>query len=76
MEYRNSTLPEVNLSPAEIVFGRRVRTSIPTEESKFKNQHAETVKTKLAAAQQRMKQHYDKSSKERTDFKKGEIVRL
>lgn len=74
MEYRNTPLPVINLSPADIVFGRKLRTSVPTSEHLIKNQHNELVYDKLKESQSKMKIRYDQHTCEKPDFHVGERV--
>lgn len=74
MEYRNTPLPGVNLSPVQIMFGRQVRTSSLTPLQSTQNQYSERVKMLLAEAQKGMKQYYDQHAKSRPGFEANEKV--
>lgn len=74
MEYRNTPLPGINLSPADVIFGRKLRTSIPTSEHLLQNQHSEFVHNKLKEAQKHMKERYDQHASKNIEFSPDEHV--
>ncbi|KAE8291509.1 Retrovirus-related Pol polyprotein from transposon 17.6 Protease [Larimichthys crocea] len=71
LSYRASPL-EHGLSPAEILMGRRLRTTLPyTSEQKQKE-----VKQKLKDLQKRQKANYDKSTKSLVPLARHDTVRI
>lgn len=74
MEYRNTPLPVVNLSPVQIMFGRQIRTSSLTTTQAMQNQYSARVKVLLSNAQTKMKQYYDQHAKARPDFKTDDNI--
>lgn len=74
MEYRNTSLPGVNLSPVQIMFGRQIRTSSLTAKDATQNQYSNRVKALLKGAQAKTKQYYDQQAKTRSEFDAGENV--
>lgn len=78
LSYRTTPLDEVNLSPAQLLMGRRLRTSIPVLKKMLKPQghDPEDVLPKLKERQRKQKLKHDKSTKELPQLKEGEIVRV
>ncbi|KAL1448217.1 hypothetical protein WDU94_005693 [Cyamophila willieti] len=78
-EYRATKIPELNLSPSEILMGRVIRTKIPISKDKLKplsnlKEAHENLKIKLRQSQQRQKLHYDKKCKREFPFHPDENV--
>lgn len=73
-EYRNTPLPVVKLSPAQIVFGRQLRTSSLISSQATQNQFSVRVKSLLSSAQAKMKQQYDQHTKSRPELAAGDKV--
>ena len=77
MNYRNTPLEEVNLSPAQLMMGRRLKTSLPTTTPLLKPQAAEGVQNIFKKQKENQKKHYDKrSGKELPLLKPGDSVRM
>ncbi|KAL9979645.1 hypothetical protein ACROYT_G017335 [Oculina patagonica] len=78
LSYRNTPLEGVNLSPAQMLMGRRLRTPIPVTEDMLKPQlyDPEEVLPKLKERQRKQKMHHDKTAKELPPLKEGEVVRV
>lgn len=74
MEYRNTQLPGIYLSPAQIIFGRQVRTSTLTPIHTTQNQYSERVKELLTSAQQKAKLIYDQHAKARPESMRQDKV--
>ena len=66
LSYRNTPLEEVNLSPSQMLMGRRLRTSIPATEDLLKPQlyDPEDVLPKLKERQRKQKLQHDKKAKD------------
>lgn len=78
LSYRNTPLEEVNLSPAQMLMGRRLRTSIPVTGDMLKPQlhDPEEVLPKLKERQRKQKKQHDRSAKELPPLRDGEVVRV
>lgn len=78
LSYRNTPLEGVNLSPAQMLMGRRLRTPIPVTENMLKPQlyGPEEVLPKLKERQRKQKMQHDKTAKELPPLKEGEVVRV
>ena len=78
LSYRNTPLDGVNLSPAQMLMGRRLRTFIPVTEEMLKPKlyEPEEVLPTLKERQRKQKVHVDRIAKELPPLKEGEIVRL
>ena len=78
LSYRNTPLDGVNLSPAQMLMGRRLRTFIPVTEEMLKPQlyDPEEVLPKLKERQRKQKVQHDRTAKELPPLKEGEVVRL
>ena len=78
LSYRNTPLDGVNLSPAQMLMGRRLRTFIPVTEEMLKPQlyDPEEVLPKLKERQRKQKAHHDRTARELPPLKEGEVVRL
>ena len=77
MEYNNTSLNTISESPAQILMGRRLKTSliVNSELLKPKSYSCEMIKHKLEKSQLRMKEDYDKSArKEYNELKSGEVI--
>jgi len=77
LSYRNTPLDGVNLSPAQMLMGRRLRTFIPVAEEMLKAQlyEPEEVLPKLKERQRKQKVHHDRTGKELPQLKEGEVMR-
>ena len=66
LSYRNTPLEEVNLSPSQMLMGRRLRTLIPVTEDMLKPQlyDPEEVLPKLKERQRKQKLQHDTTAKE------------
>ena len=60
MDYRNTPLEEINLSPAQLMMGRRLKTSLPTAFPLLQSQISDSVQRILTKQKEKQKQHYDK----------------
>ena len=78
LSYRNTPLDGVNLSQAQMLMGRRLRTFIPVTEEmlKFQLYEPEEVLPKLKERQRKQKVHHDRTARELPPLKEGEVVRL
>ena len=78
LSYRNTPLDSVNLSPAQMLMGRRLRTFIPVTEDMLRPQlyDPEEVLPKLKERQSKQKVQHDRTAKKLPPLKEGEVVRL
>lgn len=61
LHYRSTPIPDLGLSPSELLMSRRLRTSLPIRATLLKPFVVENVKEKLLGKQEKMKLCYDKS---------------
>lgn len=75
LQYRNTPLSGLEVSPAQLLFSRRLRTKIPTTAQSLlpatTNQHKQ-----LEERQQRQKQYYDAGSRDLQPLQPGDVVRV
>ena len=78
LAYRNTPLDGVNLSPAQLLMGRRLRSTVPqtTEMLKPESHDPQVVHASLVDRQMKQKQYHDKSAKDLGPLKEGETVRV
>ena len=63
LDYRNTPLEGVMLSPAQLHIGRRLKSSSPTTEALLKTQrHSDMIKKKLKTRQEKQRFYYDKKA--------------
>ena len=77
LNYRNTPVDGIGLSPAQILMGRRLETSLPTSAELLKPQGTPEIKQHLQKIKERQKFYYDKHcSKELPPLDKGDQVSL
>lgn len=76
LNYRNTPVLELDLTPSQLLMHRGLRTKLPVLESKLlqMNYDYDCVKAKIECKRQKDKRYYDKNTKERADFVKGENI--
>ena len=76
--YWNTPLQDVNLSPSQMLMGRRLRTQIPMTREMLKPQlyDREEVLPKLKERQRKQKLPHDKTAKELPPLRNGQLVRV
>lgn len=73
--YRNTPIDGINLSPAQMFMGRRLKTGLPIATELLKPENPGKVKKKLKSRQQKQKLYHDKrSSKELKSLSQGQKV--
>ena len=73
LNYRNTPLDGICLSPAQILMDRRLKTSLPTSAELLKPQGTPEIKQHLQKIKERQKFYYDKHcSKEFSPLDKGD----
>lgn len=76
LEYRNTPVIGVGLSPAQILMNRELKSKIPISNDALKpvvTDHR-VLNERIENKRYRDKKYYDKNSKERQDFIKGENI--
>ena len=77
LNYRNTPLEGIGLSPAELLMGRRLKKSLPTHADLLKRLGAKEVKEHFEKRKLKEKVYYDKhSGKELPSLNNGEKVTL
>ena len=77
LNYRNTPLEGIGLPPAQLIMGRRVKTSLPTHADLLKTHRAQEVKDHFQKRKLKEKVYYDKhSGKELPPLNNGEKVTL
>lgn len=75
MEYRNTPLKDIGLSPAQLMLSRRIKTKIPCVDSQLKPKNFDVnVKAKLTAKRSNCKSWYDKNCKPLPNLEPNESV--
>uniref|UniRef100_A0A8C8DYN6 Integrase catalytic domain-containing protein n=1 Tax=Oryzias sinensis TaxID=183150 RepID=A0A8C8DYN6_9TELE len=76
LEYRNSPLDGVKLSPAQLLMGRRLKTRLPTSVQLLKPQLFDKVHHRIKERQLKQKQYFDRGAKRLPLLIEGEKVRV
>lgn len=76
LDFRNTPTAGIGLSPAQRMFGRRLRSLIPAKSELLEPQLYPDLKEKLENAKQQQKQNFDKGSKELEPLNVGDTVRM
>lgn len=77
LEYRNTPIEGINLSPSQLLMGRRTRTQLPVNETLLKPQYDVTkVQTALTEKQCTQKYYYDRGAKPLSQLAPGEQIRV
>ncbi|GBL99714.1 hypothetical protein AVEN_249752-1 [Araneus ventricosus] len=74
LEYRNTPISGLGLSPAQLMFNRRLRTKLPISNKLLNPELFKDVNIKLLRRQQTQKHYYDRSSKILTKLKPGDKI--
>ncbi|KAE8750222.1 hypothetical protein FOCC_FOCC003030 [Frankliniella occidentalis] len=74
-EYRNTEIPSMGYSPAQLMFSRKMRTTLPVTNQDLKPVVPQSVKSKMLNQQRRTEKWYNKSAR-RTEcnFQPGDPV--
>ncbi|MCG7877651.1 MAG: RNase H-like domain-containing protein, partial [Candidatus Thiodiazotropha endolucinida] len=75
LDYRNTIIDDIGLSPAQMFFNRRLKTTLPTS-APLLQQHdvPKNIKKRLLESQNKQKQYYDRGSKELEPLKPGDNI--
>lgn len=76
LEYRNTPLEGVGLSPAQMLMGRRLKTKLPASTSLLTPEGALRVHNKLKEKQAKQKSYYDRHATHLPELHAGENVRM
>ena len=76
LRYRNMKIKGMVYSPTQILFNKHLRDNLPMKDSLLKPQISINVKQRLANRQSKQATYYNKSSKTRNEFERGEAVRV
>ena len=74
LEYRNTPIAGLSLSPCQILFNRRTRTKLPIHSNLLKPQISKDTLTKVEINQKRYKYYHDRHVKVRDEFREGQNV--
>ena len=75
LEYRNTPISNMNLSPAQLLMNRRLRSSLPMSESLLKPAIHEEARKQLTNRQQKQQEYYNRGTRSLPPLHKGDIVR-
>jgi len=75
LAWRNTPAEQLGPSPAQIMFGRRTRTHLPSTAKLLKSPHDASAHNALTAAKTKQAAYYDRSARERPPLAVGNTVR-
>ncbi|GFT48060.1 transposon Tf2-9 polyprotein [Nephila pilipes] len=76
MEYRNTSISGLDLSPAQMMFNRRLKTKLPISNKLLNAELFNNIREKLIERQNIQKLYYDKTAHPLPELKQGENVRI
>lgn len=76
LDFRNTPGEGLQSSPAQRLFGRRTKTLLPTSSKLLEPKIVKGVKSKLMDRKAKQTKHYNRSAKELSSLKNGEVVRI
>ncbi|GFT36785.1 uncharacterized protein K02A2.6 [Nephila pilipes] len=76
MEYRNTLISGLDLSPAQMMFNRRLKTKLPISNKLLNAELFKNIREKLIERQNIQKLHYDRTAHLLPELKQGENVRI
>ena len=76
LRYRNTPVTGMQYSPAQILFGRRLRDTLPVKPSLLKPITPTDSRKQLRRRQNYQAKYYNRGARQRKDFKEGESVRV
>ncbi|VDI06076.1 Hypothetical predicted protein [Mytilus galloprovincialis] len=74
LDYRNTVITELELSPAQIFYGRRLKTTLPTTAPLLNVNNSQDTRRKLKERQSKQKYYYDRHSKPLEPLQNGQKV--
>jgi hypothetical protein len=76
LDWRNTPSEQLGPSPAQLMFGRRTRTKLPTADALLQTPSATAAQTALTDAKHRQATYYNRGAKERPTLPVGQTVRV
>ena len=76
LEWRNTPREGYKLSPAQILFGRRTRSKLPTADVLLSTATAQSAQRALSESKQKQAFYYNRGAKERPVLSPGQTVRV
>jgi hypothetical protein len=76
LEWRNTPSEQLGPSPAQLMFGRRTRTRLPTANTLLQTTTSNAAATALTDAKIRQAVYYNRGAKDRSRFEVGQTVRV
>ena len=77
LEFRNTPIDGINMSPSQLLMGRRTRTQLPVNESLLKPSHDnKKVQSALTKKQDTQKENYDRGAKPLPELNPGDPIRV
>ncbi|GFS35156.1 transposon Tf2-9 polyprotein [Nephila pilipes] len=76
MEYRNTPISGLDLSPSQMMFNRKLKTKLPISNKLLNAELFNNIREKLIERQNNQKLHYDKTAHLLPELKQGENVRI
>ncbi len=76
LDWRNTPSEQLGPSPAQLMFGRRTRTRLPSAAVLLSTPSATAAQSALTAAKERQAVYYNKGTKERPTLPVGQTVRF
>jgi len=76
LNYRATPLSGSDKSPAELLFGRRLRTKLPVPVAKLVPTHAEDARSQLVERQRKYKDFHDRRARDLPPLRPGDVVRV
>ena len=74
LDYHNTEIPDIELSPAQIFFGRRLRTLLPTAAPLLNAHNRQGIRKMLMEWQHMQTHYYDQHSKQLEPLENGQTV--
>lgn len=74
LEYRNSPISGTNVSPAELLMNRKLRTKLPIGAHKLKPRIPQDVRPSFEKIQNNSKSYYDRTARPEQAFEKNERI--
>jgi len=75
LAFRNTPTEQLGASPAQIMFGQRTRTHLPTTNRMLSSAHDTAAHDALVAAKRRQAGYYNRGARDRPPVSVGDVVR-
>ena len=76
LEYRNTPLEGIGLSPAQLLMGRRLKSKLPASTTLLTPENRAQVQDNLKCRQMKQKSYVDRQTQKLPDLRTGENVRI